>query len=446
MMFTHDIEGCFDGVCGLQRTAFERVLAGADRYIEDLRQTCHARPPEWLALPERRDDLDDLAPVADRWRAAFDDVVIVGTGGSCIAARTLYALADIGFGPARGIPRLHFLDNVDPVHTAALLQSLDLTATGFIAISQSGATPDTLALTLGVLRALIDALPDHTVNRHLAVITKPADNPLRRLARAWELDRFDHHPEITGRFAPLSPVGMLPAMILGLDAGQVRDGAARILNETLNAGDASDSSPAVGAALTAALYRDHGVRTSVALHYADQLSPFFTWWRQLTAESLGKDGQGLTPVVARGASDQNSQLQLYLDGPADKLFTVVTTPVAGRGPGIDLSLANDPALDFLADKTVGDLMSAAAHGTVEALKERGRPVRYLRVGRIDETQLGGLFMHFQLETVLTARLIGVDPFGQKAADHSHELALRFLAEQGEEDVDEETHPWLRDQV
>lgn len=442
-MVTHDIEGCFGGACGLTAAAHARVLAETDGLIDALRRDSDGRRPAWLALPERTDDLAAMQPVAERWRTAFDDVVIIGTGSACGAARCLAVLADPGFGPARGLPRLHVLDTVDPDPAAALLDSLDLSGTGFIAVSQSGTTPDTLALTLVVLRALIDALPDHTVKRHLAVMTGQADSPLRRLARAWHLDLFDDtapgDTDLSGHAAPLGLAGLLPALIVGLDAAAVRAGAARMLNETLHAGEPADSGPAVGAALTAALYRDAGIRTTVTLHYVDRLAPLFAWWRHRVAAALGKDGQGLTPVAARGLSDRNSQLPLYLDGPADKLFTLVTAPVAARGPAIDVSLARDPAVQHLAGRRVGDLMAAASGAAAAALAAAGRPVRQMRIGRLDETQLGGLLMHLQLETVLTARLLGVDPFARPAVDHGQ----AWLAAGGEAVMDESTHPWLR---
>ena len=161
---------------------------------------------------------------------------------------------------------------------------------------------------------------------HVTVIAEPGANPLRTLAESWGFTVIDHDPGIGGRYAVLTPVGLLPAVIAGLDPAALREGAHQVLHRSLNAATPGASDPALGAALNAA-----SGRSAVLMAYADRLVPFTMWFRQLWAESLGKDGKGTLPVPATGAVDQHSQLQLWLDGPDDKLFTVVTAEAAGRG-------------------------------------------------------------------------------------------------------------------
>src|SRR5262249_40085024 len=149
-------------------------------------------------------------------------------------------------------------------------------------------------------------------------------------------------------------------------------------------------------------------------------------WRQLWAESLGKDGKGATPVAALGPADQHSQLQLFLDGPGNAFFTGVTTDSEGKGPRIGAERANSLGLGYLAGKHIGDLIAAEARATAETLARRGRPVRRIHVPKINERALGALFMSFMLETITMGRLMGVDPFDQPAVEEGKVLARRYL--------------------
>jgi glucose-6-phosphate isomerase len=419
MPYRQIIHACFAdaiGDGGVSKTEFEGVRSAARSAVERLVADCRAEALPILGLPDRREDLAALVPIADRFRL-FSDVLILGTGGSSLGARTLAALGD-GAGPA-----LHFLENVDPGPIEVTLARLDPKTTGLLAISKSGGTLETLAQTLAVLEWLLAA--GASPGERGVAITEPADNPLRRLAARHGIPVLDHDPDIAGRFSVLSPVGMLPAMIAGLDAAAAREGAAEVLRATRSAGL---KAPAVeGAALSVALARHRGVSVTVMMPYIERLGVFAAWYRQLWAESLGKSGQGTTPVQAIGTVDQHSQLQLYLDGPADKLITVVTCPAAGQGPILDAALADDPELAYLGGHAMGDLLDASASATIETLARRGRPVREIRLEALDMRRLGALLMHFMLETVVAAHLLDVDPFDQPAVDEGKILARARLA-------------------
>jgi len=190
---------------------------------------------------------------------------------------------------------------------------------------------------------------------------------------------------------------------------------------------AKDFPPAVGAALSV-MAGESGKPISVVMAYADRLERFTKWWVQLWAESLGKEGKGTTPVAALGPVDQHSQLQLYLAGPRDKLFTIVTVGAGGRGPRIDKSLAKVAGEPELGGKRVGDLVAAEGRATADTLAKNGRPVRAIHIDKLDERSLGALLMHFMLETIVAARLLGVDPFDQPAVEEGKILAKRYLAE------------------
>jgi glucose-6-phosphate isomerase len=161
--------------------------------------------------------------------------------------------------------------------------------------------------------------------------------------------------------------------------------------------------------------------------YADRLERFAKWFVQLWAESLGKDRKGTTPLAALGPVDQHSQLQLFIGGPRNKLFTILTVAAAGRGPRIGAELAKLAGEPEFAGKTIGDLVAAQGRATAETLANNGCPVRTVHLERLDEASLGELLMHYMLETIITARLMGVDPFDQPAVEEGKILAKRYLA-------------------
>jgi glucose-6-phosphate isomerase len=162
--------------------------------------------------------------------------------------------------------------------------------------------------------------------------------------------------------------------------------------------------------------------------YVDRLADFGLWYRQLWAESIGKDGQGTTPIRAMGTVDQHSQVQLYLDGPRDKLFSLVFSKCANTGGLVPKELASDPSLAYLAGRTLGDLLDAEQRATAETLINRGCPTRIFRIDQVNEQALGALMMHYMIETVVAAHLMGVDPFDQPAVEDGKILARKYLQE------------------
>src|SRR6185437_14837078 len=157
-----------------------------------------------------------------------------------------------------------------------------------------------------------------------------------------------------------------------------------------------------------------------------RLSRFAAWYVQLWGESLGKQGQGTTPVAALGPVDQHSQLQLYLDGAPQHLITIIRESCAGRGPRIPPDLAKLAGASYLAGHSAGDLVAAQQRAIPDALIEAGRPVRTIDLDALDERAIGALMMHFMLETILAGHLLGVDPFDQPAVESGKVITRRYL--------------------
>jgi glucose-6-phosphate isomerase len=386
-----------------------------------------------LHLPAKTDDLAATSEAAHRLTAAATDILILGTGGSSLGGQTLAQLAGYnvpGLGLLRDGPRLHFMDNLDADTYGALLGKLPLATTRFVAISKSGGTGETLMQTTAALAAVRDAGLGARVPKLFLGLTEPARpgtrNGLRALFDQHGIAMLDHDPGVGGRFSVLTNVGLLPAAVLGLDIAAIRAGAAAALAPVLESRAPAAVPAAVGAALSVALAGAKPI--AVMMAYADRLERFTRWYVQLWAESLGKDGKGTTPIGALGPVDQHSQLQLYIAGPRDKLFTIVTVDTAGRGPRIAADLAALAGEPDFAGKTMGDLVAAQGRATAETLAKNGCPVRTLHLDRLDESTLGELLMHFMLETIIAARLLGVDPFDQPAVEEGKILAKRYLTE------------------
>ena len=419
------------GPHGVSEKALKDALGRAEGALEAL----HARHADGslplLRLPEKQDDLAGIRAAARKLANGASDIVLLGTGGSSLGGQTLAQLAGHavpGVGALRTAPRMHFIDNLDPLSFETMLAKLSLATTRFVAISKSGGTAETLMQTIASLTALKPAGLD--AHNAFLGISEPAKagkrNGLRDLLGKFQVTVLDHDPGVGGRFSALTNVGLLPAAMLDLDIAAVRKGAGLALAPVLAKKKAAEVPAALGAALGVALAESKGKSISVLMAYADRLERFTRWYVQLWAESLGKNGKGTTPVAALGPVDQHSQVQLYLGGPRDKLFTVVTVANVGLGPRIDPELAKLAGEPGFGGKTIGDLAAAEGRATAETLAKNGCPVRTIHLARLDATSLGELMMHFMLETVVAAHLLGVDAFDQPAVEEGKVLAKKYL--------------------
>jgi glucose-6-phosphate isomerase len=310
-----------------------------------------------------------------------------------------------------------------------MLKRLPHQTTRFVAISKSGGTAETLMQTVATLSAVKAEGLEQRIPDNFLGLSEPAAsgkrNGLRDLLEKFHVPMLDHHTGVGGRYSALTNVGLLPAAMVGLDIGAVREGAGLALAPVLAKKKAADVPAALGAALAVAL-AGNGKSISVLMAYCDRLGRFTHWYVQLWAESLGKNGKGTTPLAALGPVDQHSQVQLFIAGPRDKLFTVVTVGAKGHGPRMDAELAKLAGEPGFAGKTIGDLVAAEARATAETLAKNGCPVRTIHIDELDEETLGELMMHFMLETIIAAHLIGIDAFDQPAVEEGKVLAKKYL--------------------
>lgn len=428
----HDTEV---GGIGLSASEIAAAAARAKPGLEWLREAARSGALPLLGLPVRTDDLDDIAEAAAWLAKDSADVLVLGTGGSSLGGQTLAQLGGWRvpvLGDLTGGPRMHFLDNLDPLSLDGALERLDLAATRTLVVSKSGGTGETLMQAMALVAAYEDAGLGQELGRHVLGLSEPAGprgpNKLRRLLEPLGVRFLDHDPGIGGRFAALTNVGLIPAALTGRDTAALRRGAASALAPVLDGAAPEDCPPALGAAVSVAFAEDRDLTIDVMLAYADRLERFTRWWVQLWSESLGKDGHGMTAVPALGPVDQHSALQLFLDGPADKVFTLIAPECRGLGPRIDAALAAEAGQPEFAGRTVGDFVASQSRATADTLARNGRPVRLFHLDSLDEEHLGALMMHFMLETILAARLMGVDAFDQPAVEEGKVLARGYLAE------------------
>lgn len=385
-------------------------------------------------LPDARDVARRCLDWARALPPAIEDVVVLGIGGSALGGRALYAALARPYEPLRprapGLPRrLWFPDNVDPAGFASLLQLCPPERTVFDVVTKSGGTAETAAQLLVVVDRLRRALGDGW-KRHVVLTTDPEKGALRQVARELGLEAFEVPPPVGGRFSVLSPVGLLPAAAAGLDVKGLLDGA-RAMRDRVATERSLAKNPALALATMLCLHdRERRRPIHVLMPYADGLWETALWFQQLWAESLGKQGMGPTPLPARGATDQHSQVQLFMEGPDDKVVIFVRVREKGVEVPIPGGVLEHDDFAYLGGHGLGELLDAEQRGTQLALTRRRRPTATITIERLDAPALGELLFLFQAATAFAGPLYGVDPYDQPGVEEGKRLAFGQLGRRG----------------
>jgi glucose-6-phosphate isomerase len=386
---------------------------------------------------------------ADGPGQAFENVVVLGIGGSALGATALlHALRGPDWNQRSAearehFPRLFVLDNVDPHTVGALLDRVDVRRTLFNVISKSGTTAETMAQFLVVRERLSQAIDDEDgYRRHLLFTTDPDKGVLRDIARRESIATLPIPPAVGGRFSVLSAVGLLPAALVGIDPVALLDGA-RAMERRCATDDLGQNPAGIFAALQWLADREADAPIHVMMPYDDRLYSVADWFRQLWAESLGKrralDGRevhvGPTPVKALGATDQHSQVQLYIEGPFDKTVTFLAVEECDRDLTIPPLYGEIEALGYLGGRSLGELLDSERRATAAALAGRGRMNMTLTLPRLDEAALGQLLMMLQIATVYAGALYEVDPLDQPGVELGKELTYGLMGRPGVDAAD-----------
>jgi len=405
-----DLGNALDGQPRLTREALDRlddrVADAHERIARGRADADHGYAA--LNLPDTVDADAVRAAVAD-----FDDpetVLTVGIGGSALGAATLTEALG-------GDVDHYILDNVDPAHVGALLDSLSLADTVVHVVSRSGTTAETLSNFLVVREAMTDAGVDWT--ERTLVTTGEAGN-LRSLAERHDLPALDVPAGVPGRFSALSTVALPVAVLAGADIEGLLDGA-RAEADRLSGSLFESPAYAYGAACYALERRGAGV--NAMMPYAESLEYFAEWFAQLWAESLGKDAVGQTPVRALGATDQHSQLQLYRAGPRDKLVTLVRPR---ERPEVPIPETDLDGLSYLGGESLGGLLDAEFEATEASLAAADCPNIRVEIDRVDAHGVGELLYGMEAACVLYGELANVSTFTQPAVEWGKRAARGLL--------------------
>ncbi len=431
---------------GVTARELARTASEGDRVLARLATA--GAPSGFLTLPRRARVFDDIARSARRWRrAGVRDLIQVGIGGSSLGAECVFrALAH----PAHNLlpearrkgPRLHFLDNVDPDRIHGLLEAVDLRHSLIHVVSKSGGTVETAAGFQLLREALREALPKSRRERALRdhVVATTGAGQLREFCLEEDIEMIDFPTDIGGRFSVFTASGLFAPAVLGLDIAGLVQGARRMANR-LARDRAADNLACVAASVAFVLGASKGMSTQVFFPYADALEPLARWMVQLTAESLGKAdpagtgrrsaaGVGSTPIPARGTTDQHSQVQLFVEGPADKLVVFVTAARSGREIRLPTALPEADPARYLAGVPLGELLRAEQAGTAIALSEAERPTLCWRLPQLHPYTLGQLLLAWEAQTAVHAALLGVDAYDQPGVEAGKVAAFALIGRDG----------------
>lgn len=439
-----------DGRHGLPRARLAELAARFGAVQEEIRRRRAAGEYGFYDLVDQGPTVRQITAFAEGLGQAHDHVLVLGIGGSALGTKALLnALRRPAWNEwddegREFYPRVTVLENVDPTTVAAALARIDPRRVLVDVISKSGGTAETMAQYL-VVRAWLEAALGEAAHRHLVFTTDPARGALRELAGREGIATLEVPPAVGGRFSVLSPVGLLPAALSGIDIAGLLAGARRAVDRA-GSGDLLGNPAALYAALHWAADRDLGARIHVLMPYTDRLRELAEWFRQLWAESLGKrvdrEGRtvhvGPTPVAAVGATDQHSQVQLFMEGPFDKVITFVRLerfaedlPIPGPDP-VTPGAAGDlpPDLAYLPGHTLGELLNAEYEATSAALAEMGRMSCTLRLPELTAETMGELVMFFQLATGYAGVWYGIDPFDQPGVELGKRLTYAAMGRPG----------------
>ncbi len=431
-----------DGAHGLPRSRLGELAARFGVVHGEVLRRRGAGEYGFYGLVDQGATVREIKAFAEGLGQAHDHVLVLGIGGSALGTKALLtALRRPAWNEWDDegrdfFPRLTVLENVDPSSIAAALRRIDPRRVLVNVISKSGGTAETMAQYLVVRGWLEDSL-GAAAYRHLVFTTDPGRGALRELATREGIATLSVPPEIGGRFSVLSPVGLLPAALVGIDIEALLAGARRAIDRAA-ADDLLRNPAALYAALHWAADADLAARIHVLMPYSDRLREFAEWYRQLWAESLGKrvDRQGRTvhvgptPVGAVGATDQHSQVQLFMEGPFDKVITFVDVERAGDDLPLPVRPDLPPDLAYLPGHTLAELLRAEYQATAAALAQMGRMSCTLRFPDLSPETIGEAIMFFQLATGYAGVWYGIDPFDQPGVELGKRLTYAALGRPG----------------
>ena len=378
----------------------------------DIKKICNELPA--LNIVKDVSLLDYTIERTEKFKRNKRNFVVFGTGGSNLGARALINTL------TKQPKNILFFDNIDPLFFQDEIINLDLNTTGFIIISKSGTTPETLSQFGSIINIAREKNNLDMLFKNCLVVTEFKDSPLFNIAKKNNCTLLEHKKDIGGRYSIFSNVGMIPAILAGLDVKKVHLGASKVIEN-------SDFLDTFKFAQIFKFCSSNNYFSNVMMTYSDGLTYFGKWYLQLWAESIGKKDRGITALHAVGTTDQHSQLQLYLDGPKDKYFTFIKSNHHKKGLKIDTEIMKEESVNYLINKTMGDLMHAEQDATIDTFKLNNFKFREILLSEINEEAMGGLMANSIMETIAACIYFEVDPFDQPAVEQGKALTKKYLS-------------------
>jgi len=415
---------------GLAPLQMGKAIRRAEREAKKLSLRHAAGEIGFPGLPFREKEARAVSRFAAGMRKRFTHLLVLGIGGSALGTKAVFEGVG-GEGARKGL-RLSVADNVDPDGFFPLLRSHPMKTTAVVAISKSGGTAETNAQLALAIESLKRACGKKWKD-HLVMVTDPEKGVFRRFADSLDVASFPVPQNVGGRFSVLSPVGLLPLAAAGVSTANLLSGARWM--ESVFRRSRGKKNPVLAAA---AVYSHYLVENPKPVHvwftYGEGLARVAEWWQQLWGESLGKrrgtePPVGQTPARAVGVTDQHSQMQLYQDGPADKIFTFVKW-MRGREKGNVPASGFAPGMEILGERPLRDLFDAEFEGTVGALWKAGRPIVRIEVGKRDEAHLGALLQFWEWVTAIAGECARIDPFDQPGVEGGKIITRALMGEKG----------------
>ena len=365
------------------------------------------------------DNLGEITKLADHLRN-FENVLFLGTGGSSLGGKTLVSIKE-NFFFKDSSPKIFFLENVDEWSISRLIMKINLQNTALVVISKSGETIETLSQFFFLKNEMKEI---DNFKKKVFIITENKKSTLKEIQEEEGFKFYEHKKNIGGRFSIFSLVGLLPASLAGFEISSFREGGKLFLKNLIDDESFFDNQFFSTLCLMNLYKKNYNI--SVFMPYSDRLDNLSFWYRQLWAESIGKNRMGITPVNALGTVDQHSQLQLYLDGPSDKFFTFIFEKKKKFNKKLDCSYGEDKNFSLLHNRPFENLLIFELRATIETLKQKKAPLRVIELDEINENAIGSLIMFLFLETIFSCYFIDVDPFNQPAVEEGKILTKEFL--------------------
>ncbi len=410
----------------------DRDLEGVQPRLREATEEFLGNPPGFMRLPKTAEYAEASARVAEEIRGSgATDFVHVGIGGSALGPMALHRALNHPYYNAlaeRRGPRIHFAENTDPATLSAILDVADPGATWVNVVTKSGSTAETMANFLVIRGVLVDTLGDFGFQGRMVATTDPEKGFLKEIADREDLKTLPVPEDVGGRFSVLTPVGLLPAAVTGLNVDALLAGAAQCVDEVEEQG--AEHPAVVGAAMHFLTDTARGRNVRVMMTYADALERLAAWFVQLWAESLGKDGKGSTPHGAVGTTDQHSQVQLYMEGPQDKVIEIVEVEDHPRDLEIPAAYDDLEGVGYLGGHTMAELLNVECDATRRALTEAGRPNATIRLGAVNEENLGYLLQALEVQTAVAGSLYGVNAFDQPGVEAGKQITYKRMGRPG----------------